>query len=117
MTVPAEQQEVAAFLGGLSSGRSKETHISVVFIGEDTVWKLKKAVRLPFLDFSTLQARHRFLRRELGLEQTGGTWHLPRCRGRGPAVRRHVGALFGTRRCVGGGLGAADGAGAGRGFP
>jgi aminoglycoside phosphotransferase family enzyme/predicted kinase len=69
VTVPAEQREVAAFLGGLSSGRSKETHISVVFIGEDTVWKLKKAVRLPFLDFSTLQARHRFLRRELGLNK------------------------------------------------
>ena len=29
-----------------------ETHISLVFVGADTVWKLKKAVRLPFLDFS-----------------------------------------------------------------
>ena len=31
-----------------------ETHISLVFIGADTVWKLKKAVRLPFLDFTAL---------------------------------------------------------------
>ena len=69
MTVPAEQQEVAAFLSGLSSGRSRETHISAVFIGEDTVWKLKKAVCLPFLDFSTLQARHRFLQREFALNK------------------------------------------------
>jgi uncharacterized protein len=69
VTVPAEQQEVAAFLSGLSSGRSRETHISAVFIGEDTVWKLKKAVCLPFLDFSTLQARHRFLQREFALNK------------------------------------------------
>jgi aminoglycoside phosphotransferase family enzyme/predicted kinase len=69
VTIPAEQQEAAAFLGGLSSGRSRETHISAVFIGEDTVWKLKKAVRLPFLDFSTLQSRHHFLQRELALNK------------------------------------------------
>ncbi len=42
-----------------------ETHISAVFAGTDTVWKLKKAARLPFVDFSTLAARLRFLRREL----------------------------------------------------
>jgi len=40
-----------------------------VFIGADTVWKLKKAVRLPFLDFTTPDARERFLRRELELNQ------------------------------------------------
>ena len=30
-----------------------ETHISLVFVGTDTVWKLKKAVKLPFLDFTS----------------------------------------------------------------
>jgi hypothetical protein len=40
-----------------------------VFVGEDTVWKLKKAVRLPFLDFSSVTARRHFLRRELELNQ------------------------------------------------
>jgi uncharacterized protein len=69
VTIPAEQEEVAAFLGGLASGPLKETHISAVFVGDDTVWKLKKAVRLSFLDFSTLEARHHFLQRELALNK------------------------------------------------
>jgi aminoglycoside phosphotransferase family enzyme/predicted kinase len=69
VTIPAEQQEVARYLSGLSGGPPSETHISAVFIGSDTVWKLKKAVRMPFLDFSTLDARLHFLRRELTLNK------------------------------------------------
>ena len=46
-----------------------ETHISAVFVGTDTAWKLKKAVRLPFLDFTSLSARRHFLQRELALNQ------------------------------------------------
>ena len=69
MTVPAEQQDAARFLSQLAGGEPKETHISAVFIGSDTVWKLKKAVRLPFLDFTTPEARAGFLRRELELNQ------------------------------------------------
>ncbi len=65
MTIPSEQQDVARFLSELAEGPPRETHISAVFIGGDTVWKLKKAVRLPFLDFTTLGAREHFLRREL----------------------------------------------------
>jgi aminoglycoside phosphotransferase family enzyme/predicted kinase len=38
-----------------------------VFLGTDTVWKLKKAVRLPFLDFTAAAERRRFARRELEL--------------------------------------------------
>jgi aminoglycoside phosphotransferase family enzyme/predicted kinase len=38
-----------------------------VFIGADTVWKLRKAVTLHFLDFSTLAERERTARRELEL--------------------------------------------------
>ncbi len=69
MTVPAEQQEVARFLADLAGAQPKETHISAVFIGEETVWKLKKAVRMPFLDFTTLGARKHFLRRELEINK------------------------------------------------
>ena len=69
MTIPAEQQGAARFLSLLAGGAPKETHISAVFIGSDTVWKLKKAVRLPFLDFTALDARAGFLRRELELNQ------------------------------------------------
>ena len=69
MTIPPEQQAVAAYLSGLAGAAPRETHISAVFIGRDTVWKLKKAVRLSFLDFTTLDAREHFLRRELELNR------------------------------------------------
>jgi aminoglycoside phosphotransferase family enzyme/predicted kinase len=65
MTIPPEQAEVAGFLTGLSGSEPKQTHISAVFVGTDTVYKLKKAVRMPFLDFTTVKQRHRFLLREL----------------------------------------------------
>jgi aminoglycoside phosphotransferase family enzyme/predicted kinase len=60
---------VAALLRRLAGAEPVETHISAVFIGADTVWKLKKAVRLGFLDFSQLAAREHFCRRELALNQ------------------------------------------------
>ena len=69
MTIPSEQQDVARFLSELAGGPPRETHISAVFIGGDTVWKLKKAVRMPFLDFTTLGAREHFLRRELEINK------------------------------------------------
>src|SRR5215472_17666714 len=67
MTTPPEQAEVAAFLRRLAGSAPLETHISLVFLGADTVWKLKKAVRLAFLDFTMPGARCRFARRELAL--------------------------------------------------
>ncbi len=69
MTAPPEQAEVAEFLGGLAGSAPIETHISLVFVGTDTVWKLKKAVRLAFLDFTSLEARRRFALRELELNR------------------------------------------------
>lgn len=42
-----------------------ETHISYVVLAGDYAYKLKKPVRLPFLDFSTRQAREAFCREEL----------------------------------------------------
>jgi aminoglycoside phosphotransferase family enzyme/predicted kinase len=67
LSIPAEQAETAALLRRLSGADPIETHISLVFVGADTVWKLKKAVRLPFLDFSTVAARRHFAERELAL--------------------------------------------------
>jgi len=66
-TVPPGQAEVAAFFEGLAGAPPLQTHISAVFRGADTVWKLKKAVRLEFLDFTRLEDRRRFLERELAL--------------------------------------------------
>ncbi len=67
MNIPPAQQEVVAFLRGLTDAAPVETHISLVFVGADTVWKLKKAVRLPFLDFTDVAARRHFAERELVL--------------------------------------------------
>ena len=46
---------------------SLETHMSWVFLVGEQVFKLKKPVRFPFLDFSTLAAREHFCREELRL--------------------------------------------------
>lgn len=64
---PDGQAETVAFLTRLAGAPPVETHISCVFLGSDTVWKLKKAVRLPFLDFSKIEDRRRFCERELAL--------------------------------------------------
>jgi aminoglycoside phosphotransferase family enzyme len=46
-----------------------ETHMSIVFFAGGTVYKLKKPVIYPFLDFSTLAARERTCRDELRLNR------------------------------------------------
>src|SRR6188474_3199097 len=46
-----------------------ETHISWVLLGATRAYKLKKPVRLPFLDFTTLAARRRFCDEELRLNR------------------------------------------------
>ena len=61
------QAEVVALLRRLAGREPLETHISLVFVGTDAVWKLKKAVRLSYLDFSSVAARQHFALRELAL--------------------------------------------------
>jgi aminoglycoside phosphotransferase family enzyme/predicted kinase len=46
-----------------------QTHISVVFLTGSSVYKIKKPVRMGFLDFSTLERRHHFCQRELILNR------------------------------------------------
>jgi aminoglycoside phosphotransferase family enzyme/predicted kinase len=47
----------------------KETHISHLFFAGDLVYKVKKAVRYSFLDYSTLEKRRNFLQAELRLNR------------------------------------------------
>lgn len=47
----------------------RQTHISNVFIGGDVVYKVKKPVKLSFLDFSTVELRHHFCEEELRINQ------------------------------------------------
>lgn len=49
--------------------RSVETHISWVFLTGDFAYKVKKAVALPYVDFSTLELRERACRDELALNR------------------------------------------------
>jgi len=47
----------------------RETHMSWVFLAGDRVYKLKKPVRFPYLDFSTLPRREAACRAELRLNR------------------------------------------------
>ncbi len=44
-----------------------QTHISVVFIADEFVYKIKKSVNFGFLDFSTLEKRKHFCEKEVEL--------------------------------------------------
>jgi aminoglycoside phosphotransferase family enzyme/predicted kinase len=62
---PAQVQALAASL----QARVVETHISWVLLGPRDAWKLKKPVRLPFLDYGSLEARRRCCEEELRLDR------------------------------------------------
>jgi len=70
-----EWDEVARFLrspGAFATARPLqviETHISLVFLGDELVYKLKKPVRFDFLDFSTVELRRQACAEELRLNQ------------------------------------------------
>jgi len=46
-----------------------ETHVSLVFLAGDRAYKLKRAVKYPYLDFSTPQQRRRACEAELALNR------------------------------------------------
>ncbi|MBW2029339.1 MAG: phosphotransferase [Deltaproteobacteria bacterium] len=46
-----------------------QTHISLVFMGDDFVYKVKKPVNFGFLDFSTLEKRRHFCYQEVRLNK------------------------------------------------
>src|SRR5271156_825837 len=62
------QGEVVDFLAAQTSERV-ETHISLVFLGDGVVYKLKRAVTLPYVDFSPLEARRHACETELALNR------------------------------------------------
>jgi uncharacterized protein len=62
VTDAALQQHVLDYLdasgfGPARGGKRIDTHASMVFLGVDRALKIKRAVRLPFLDYSTLEKR------------------------------------------------------------
>ena len=67
MTNIADQTETIAFLEAVLSRDGGEvrkiaTHASLVFLTIDRAFKLKRAVRFPFLDFLDARAKVTFLR-------------------------------------------------------
>ncbi|MEK0081946.1 AAA family ATPase [Benzoatithermus flavus] len=66
------QAEVLAFLaGGALGGRVEriDTHGAVILLAGERAWKMKRAVRFSFMDFSTLARRKATLEAELALNR------------------------------------------------
>jgi aminoglycoside phosphotransferase family enzyme len=59
----------AAYPHPVAAVSVRETHMSWVFLAGDRVYKLKKPVRFPYLDFSTLERREAACRAEVSLNR------------------------------------------------
>ncbi len=74
-----DQHKTRAFLADamarLGGVQEIETHISHVFVGGGVAWKLKRAVRLPYADFSTAQKRLVCCQREVELNRRTAPTH------------------------------------------
>lgn len=71
-----DQAEVIAFLSDPASYPTKperverfETHGALVFLAGEEAWKIKRAVRFPYLDFSTLEKRKAVCAREVEINR------------------------------------------------
>jgi uncharacterized protein len=61
--------QTSAYDNGVREVRVAETHISWVFLTGEHAYKIKKPIKLPFLDFSTLELRRRYCDEELRLNR------------------------------------------------
>jgi uncharacterized protein len=94
------QAEVIAFLAdpssycGVDCVDRFETHGNLVFLAGVEAWKIKRAVRFPYMDFSTLDKRHAACAREVEINrQFGSALYL----GCVPIARSSTGTLvFGS---------------------
>lgn len=73
----ATQARVLGFLDGCGFKRI-DTHASIVFLGSDRVLKIKRAVKLPFLDYSSLEKRRLACEEELKVN-AGNAPEIYRC--------------------------------------
>ena len=107
-------------LAGALGAELIETHISWVLLAGDSAYKIKKPVRLPFVDYTALEARRHFCEEELrlnsrlapslylGLARITGTLEAPLLDASGPALEYAVhmrrfpkGALFAEQLTAG----------------
>ncbi|WP_158046651.1 AAA family ATPase [Skermanella pratensis] len=92
---PSDQAGVVAFLsapdtyGGAAVERV-DTHGSIVFLAGDRVYKLKRAVRFPYMDYGTVERRRAACEAEVRLNRrTAPSVYL----GTAPVLRRPDGSL------------------------
>ena len=100
-SLPEALRDPRCYGPGVDEVRLAETHISWVFLTGRYAFKVKKPVKLPFVDFSTLKLRKRFCDEELRVNRRfapelyrrvvpiGGTPAAPRL-GRTPAFEYAV---------------------------
>ena len=100
-SLPAALTDPRCYGRGVTKVRTVETHVSWVFLTGRYAYKIKKPVKLPFVDFSTLALRRRFCREELRVNRRlapalylavvpiGGSPAAPRI-GRRPAIEYAV---------------------------
>jgi aminoglycoside phosphotransferase family enzyme/predicted kinase len=93
VATPPSQAEVVAYLSKAENYPAKpatveriDTHGAMVFLAGDEVWKIKRDIDLPYMDFSTLEKRRAVCWREVELNrQTAPRLYLgaiPICRDR-----------------------------------
>jgi aminoglycoside phosphotransferase family enzyme/predicted kinase len=71
-----DQSEVIAFLSrpdaygaDIADVERVDTHASIVFLAGSSAYKLKRAVRFPYLDYSTAERRRRFCEAEVAINR------------------------------------------------
>ena len=65
----AEITAMVAALAGTLHAQMIETHISWVLLAKETAYKIKKPMRLPFVDYGTLEAQRHFCEEEFRLNR------------------------------------------------
>src|SRR5579885_75849 len=96
-----DQEEVVAFLGRAESYGLKgekierhETHASIVFLAGERAYKLKRAVKYPYLDYSTPDKRRAMCEAELAINRRTAPKLYLEVR---PIVQDARGLRFGSR--------------------
>src|SRR5215471_13484913 len=74
MNQSESQQPVYAFMAdpashGGAAVKRIDTHAAAVFLAGERAYKIKRAVRFPFLDYSTLERRRRACEAELAVNR------------------------------------------------
>jgi aminoglycoside phosphotransferase family enzyme/predicted kinase len=72
-TAATQDEAVAVLANPATHGGARvtrlETHGNLIFLAGDDAWKIKRAVRFPYMDFSTLERRHAACEAELAVNR------------------------------------------------